>query len=119
MKYCLIFNGSILYGFRHEHKKSGLSGYSKYLYDFQYKPYYGDPTEVMVFNTTLSAKVWLLQHSSFPKFIEYNILDTSEKTIDKLYLKGKYRIKTQSKIRTCEDNHIPLICEILVSEYNG
>lgn len=117
-KYCLIYNGRVLYSSKAFHKKSGLCQYLRYLYDFQK----WESNEVILFDTALQAKLWVLCRSSFPKFVEYAITANSEKQIDKVFLKGKYifnkvywEFAGTNKLRSKQD--YPMVCEIIVSEY--
>jgi len=113
-KYCLIYNGSVLFGGKYVHKKSNLWYYNKYIYDVKRTSY----NTVLLFDTSLQAKLWVLAHSSFPRFSDYLLSATSEQQIDRMYLKGKYIFnKANLTISNVSGYQYPMVCEIIVSEY--
>ena len=119
MKYCLVFNGEILYGFKREHKKYKLWGYDEKIFTYNYKSY-NNITQIILFETSLQAKLYLLQHSRFPKFSDYVVSNILEDTIDKIYLKGRYKLANHSRIEDKNrDKHAALLCEIIISEYKN
>ena len=123
-KYCIIYNDTILHGYKSNHKKSGSFAYGKYI---ELPGTFS--TEPMLFNTPLQAKLWLITRSSFPRVAEY-MFQFDEQKVDTLIAKGKYvlskaflsvSIMNSSGSKGSRYFHdrkkLPLLCEFIVMEY--
>jgi hypothetical protein len=117
----LSLNGIIIHAVKKTHKKSGL-----WTYDSGFSNCTEDDFEIALFDTKRQAYCWLLQNSSFPKFNLYmSSPSLTDEVLEKLYLKGKYRLSKIAywSLTYCgfieEDDEYPLLCEIIVQEYNG
>ena len=120
MSYSLSLNGVVLYGYKREHKKSGLWRYDKLIS----APHANDYCIKLEFDTKYQAQLWLLQVSSFPKFSEFlTSPGLTEEIVEKMYLKGKYRLASRfirslkhQKIVDSQAKETPYLCEIIIHE---
>lgn len=110
-KYCIVYGTSILQGFnKHYTKKTDTITYSHAsIIHIAWR-------QDMVFDTSLSAKIWLILHSRICKAAEKitDLLD--EKKLDKLIAKGKYKSKASCIV--FPNNEEPYLCEFLICEYD-
>lgn len=120
MSYSLSLNGVVIYGYKKEHKKSGLWRYEKDLC----APQADDFCVKLEFDTKYQAQLWLLQMSSFPKFNDYLASPgLTEEVVEKLYLKGKYKLAPRfiwylhhHKFIDTNTKDTPYLCEIIIHE---
>lgn len=89
-----------------------------------------DHQEVLLFDTPLQAKLWILSRSTMPKTAEY-MFQMTEAMADKLIAKGKYTLgkayitskdlipgSTSERV-VYDRKQYPLLCELRVEEYTG
>ena len=119
MSYGLSLNGIIVHGYKRNHKKSGLWIYERVICGFESN----DFCVPLVFDTKRQAQIWLLQHSSFPRFNDYlGSPSLTDELLEKLYLKGKYRLAKTNKWSLKRSGFIddtsdmPFLCEVLIYE---
>lgn len=103
-KYQIILHDYTLKGSRYTHKKSGL----------YYFWLWGTHGTNIVFDSSYSAKCFLLQQSTFPKITQYLICHPDETILDKMIAKGNYYFKKSYGIP--EDMKNSLLCEFAIIE---
>lgn len=120
-KYCLSLNGLIIHAVKKEHKKSGLWYYDPRMISSVSEGLF----EIALFDTKTQAYSWLLRNSSFPRFVEYmSSPSITEELLENLYLKGRYyfikvNLSCLRHYNFIQNTASPLLCEIIVQEYNG
>ena len=113
-KYRIILHDYTFSGYKQEHKKSGMCywSFSQILWNDSNGPM------TMEFQSSQEAKCFLLTHSTCQKAIRYAASIPNEETLDKLILKGSY------KLSRCKWDYLPshlegiLLCECAVVEIN-
>ncbi len=118
MKYGLSLNGIILYGYKRDHKKSGLWTYTGVISGYDNNAF----CVPLEFETKRQAYIWILQHSSFPRFNDFlSSPSLTDELLETLYLKGKYTLArvnwySLNKAGLLNNGKMPLLCEILIHE---